>query len=392
MLQPYTSAACGLPAVATAADGRIDAAMLASGENRGDALTLRQVSVPVATSRAAPPAVSVIVCAFTEDRWEDLSRAVDSLHQQTEQAREIIVVIDHCPGLLHRARRDLTGVTVVPNRFGKGLSGGRNTGVLAASGDVIAFLDDDAAADPGWIAAISDCYRDPRVLGVGGLVEPAWDNGRPSWFPPELDWVVGCSYRGLPEVSAPVRNFIGANMSLRREVLDRLGGFSVALGRVGSVPLGCEETELCLRASQLHPEGVLLYEPAASVSHRVRAKRATWAYLRSRCYAEGLSKATVAKLAGSRRALASERSYVRSVIPRAVIMALTGAVRGRRAGLATALVLIGAVATTATGYAVAMLAASGTSRYAAGTVHRQTGLRTVSAPSAEEHPVGRKAA
>ena len=310
----------------------------------------------------------MIVCAFTEDRWEDLSRAVDSLHQQTEQAKEIIVVIDHCPGLLHRARRDLMGVTVIPNSSGKGLSGGRNTGTLAASGDVIAFLDDDAAADPGWIAAISDCYQDPRVLGVGGLVKPAWDNGRPSWFPPELDWVVGCSYRGLTEVSAPVRNFIGANMSFRREVLDQLGGFSADLGRVGAIPLGCEETELCLRASQLHPEGVLLYEPAASVSHRVRAKRASWAYLRSRCYAEGLSKATVAKLAGSRRALASERAYMRSVIPRALVTALTGAARGQRAGLATALALIGAVVITGTGYAVGRLAASTKARYAVGTV------------------------
>ena len=140
-------------------------------------------------------------------------------------------MIDHCPGLLHRAQRDLAGVTVLPNRFGKGLSGGRNTGAMAASGDVIAFLDDDAAADPGWIAAISDRYQDPRVLGVGGLVKPAWDIGRPSWFPPELDWVVGCSYRGLPEVSGPVRNFIGANMSFRREVLDRLGGFSAGWAR-----------------------------------------------------------------------------------------------------------------------------------------------------------------
>ena len=320
----------------------------------------------------------MIVCAFTEDRWEDLSRAVDSLHRQTEQPREVIVVIDHCPGLLHRAQRDLAGVTVLPNRFGKGLSGGRNTGAMAASGDVIAFLDDDAAADPGWIAAISDRYQDPRVLGVGGLVKPAWDIGRPSWFPPELDWVVGCSYRGLPEVSGPVRNFIGANMSFRREVLDRLGGFSAGLGRVDAIPLGCEETELCLRASQLHPEGVLLYEPAASVSHRVRAKRASWSYLRSRCYAEGLSKAAVAKLAGSRRALASKRSYLRSVIPRALVMALSGAAWGRRADLTTALALVGAVVITGTGYAVGRLRASAAARFAVGTVHRQARTQTES--------------
>ena len=172
-----------------------------------------------------------------------------------------------------------------------------------------------------------------------------------------------------------MRNFIGANMSFRRR-LDRLGRVLGRFGPGGRFPLGCEETELCLRASQLHPEGVLLYEPAASVSHRVRAKRASWAYLRSRCYAEGLSKATVAKLAGSRRVLASERAYMRSVIPRALVMALTGAARGRRAGLATALALIGAVVITGTGYTVGRLAASATARYAVGTVRWQARPRT----------------
>ena len=53
---------------------------------------------------ATRPAVSVIVYGYTEDRWDDLSRAVRSIHEQTEPAREIILVIDHCPGLLRRAR------------------------------------------------------------------------------------------------------------------------------------------------------------------------------------------------------------------------------------------------------------------------------------------------
>ena len=66
---------------------------------------------------ATRPAVSVIVCGYTEDRWDDLSRAVRSLHEQTEPAREVILVIDHCPGLLRRARDDLAGVSVVPNRL-----------------------------------------------------------------------------------------------------------------------------------------------------------------------------------------------------------------------------------------------------------------------------------
>ena len=291
------------------------------------------ITTPTTPQPSARPAVSVIVCAFTEDRWEDLSRAVDSLHRQTEQPREVIVVIDHCPGLLHRAQRDLAGVTVLPNRFGKGLSGGRNTGAMADGGDVIAFLDDDAAADPGWIAAICDRYQDPRVLGVGGLVKPDWDTGRPSWFPPELDWVVGCSYRGLPEASAPVRNFIGANMSFRREVLDQLGGFSDGLGRVDAIPLGCEETELCLRASQRptprESSSTNLPPPSRTgCAPTVRAGPTCVLGATRRDCRRPPSRSWLA----SRRALASERSYVQSVIPRALVMALTGAARGHQGG------------------------------------------------------------
>jgi hypothetical protein len=305
---------------------------------------------------AVRPTVSVIVCGFTEDRWDDLCRAVRSLRAQTEPAEEIILVVDHCPGLLRRARENLAGLTVVPNRMAKGLAGGRNTGVAEARGDVVAFLDDDAAADPDWLARLADHYGDARVMGVGGLVKPVFEAGRPAWFPPELDWVVGCSYQGMPVQPAPVRNFIGANMSFRREILADLHGFSAGLGRVGTTPLGWEGTELCLRASQRYPDGVLLHEPAASVDHRVREPRARWGYLWSRCYAEGLSKAKVARLAGTGRALASERSYVRSTIPRAVGRSLLRAARGRLEGLLSALALISAVMVTSAGYIAGQVA------------------------------------
>jgi GT2 family glycosyltransferase len=300
----------------------------------------------------ARPTVSVVVCGFTEDRWEDLRQAVNSLHEQVEPPREIILVVDHCPGLLRRAHEHLAGLTIVPNRRARGLAGARNTGGAEAHGDVVAFMDDDAAADPHWLARLADHYRDARVMGVGGFVRPAWETGRPPWFPPELDWVVGCSYLGLPVRSGPVRNFIGANMSFRREVMADLDGFSVGLGRIGTTPLGCEETEFCLRLSQRYPDGVLLYEPAASVEHRVREKRARWGYLWSRCYAEGLSKARVARLAGAGRALSSERSYVRSTVPRGIGRSLRTALQGRLAGLLSALALVSAIMVTGAGYLV----------------------------------------
>lgn len=64
--------------------------------------------------------------------------------------------------------------------------------------------------------------------------------------------LVGCTYRGMPKVATEVRNFIGANMSFLAEVPNRVGGFKAALGRQDAVPLGCEETELCIRSVPGH--------------------------------------------------------------------------------------------------------------------------------------------
>jgi O-antigen/teichoic acid export membrane protein/GT2 family glycosyltransferase len=302
----------------------------------------------------AVPSLSVVVCAFTMDRWDDVTRAIGSLHAQSHRPHEVILVIDHCDALLRRASRAFagTGVRVLESTEQRGLSGARNTGVRAACGEVVAFLDDDAAAEPGWAEHLLAAYQDPDVMGVGGRVRPDWEQGRPAWFPHEFDWVVGCSYRGMPTGAgtARVRNFIGANMSFRRGLLTGLGGFRHDLGRVGTRPLGGEETELCIRAAHRHRDRRMLYAPAASVRHRVPAHRGTWRYFRARCYAEGLSKAAVREHGGADAALSTERGYLSSTIPAALLAPLR---RGAdRAGWGTVAALLLGVAATVTGYCV----------------------------------------
>jgi glucosyl-dolichyl phosphate glucuronosyltransferase len=286
---------------------------------------------------------SVVVCSYTEDRWDDLRAAVDSLARQTVLPHEIVVVVDHNDVLLDRAERAFAAAVVVPNKEGRGLSGARNTGVAQATGDVVAFLDDDAAAASTWLETMLAAYADPRVVGVGTTVAAQWPAGRPGWFPPEFDWVVGCSYVGLPERTGPVRNPIGAAMSFRRSVFDHVGGFSAELGRVGTLPLGCEETEFCIRIRQAQPEAVILFEPSATVRHRVGAGRTTVAYFLRRCFAEGVSKATVGSRVGRDDALSTERVYVRRVLPRAVRRGLTSPREGWRA----ASVVLGLTVTSA---------------------------------------------
>jgi glucosyl-dolichyl phosphate glucuronosyltransferase len=301
---------------------------------------------------------SVVICVYTEMRWDDIVAAVDSVSAQDVRPVEILVVVDQNPVLLDRARRALSpDVRVLPNAQRQGLSGARNTAVAAAVGAVVVFLDDDAAARPGWLRALLGPYADPDVVAVGGVAHPRFPAGRPGLLPSggdggdatgELDWIVGCTYTGQPTARAEVRNLMGCNMSVRREVFDRVGGFAEDLGRIGRNPLGCEETEFCIRVRQAYRradrEARIVFEPAAQVDHRVTADRVRWSYLRRRSWSEGLSKAAVSRLVGSDDALSTERAYVATVLPAAVAREL----RAGRPAAAGAVVV--ALAATCAGY------------------------------------------
>jgi GT2 family glycosyltransferase len=145
-------------------------------------------------------------------------------------------------------------------------------------------------------------------------------------------------------------------MLLRREIFEHVGGFHHDLGRVGALPAGCEETELCIRARQYWPQGRFLYEPGASVAHRVPAQRTTWRYFCTRCYAEGYSKALVSKRIGRRDGLASERTYTLKTLPHGIMRGLRDTLlRHDIAGMARAIAIILGFVLTTMGYMVGYL-------------------------------------
>ncbi len=309
----------------------------------------------IALSRR-PVTISVVICAYTEERWAEIRSAIASVATQVSPALECLLIVDHHPGLAERARRELSGCRVIESEGPQGLSGARNTGTAHARGEVVAFLDDDARAAPDWLARLAEAYERPEVVAAGGLVIPDWVDCRPDWFPPEFDWVVGCSHSGMPRAPEAVRNLIGANMSLRRDVLVEIGGFAEALGRSGANTAGCEETELCIRATGARPDATVWYDPGAVVRHKVPSSRGTWSYFLRRCLGEGRSKALVTSRAGSDRGLEAERAYLRSTIPLGVARSLGEAVHGRRSAALRAAAMVAGVGATAGGYAAAHVA------------------------------------
>ncbi|WP_344270507.1 glycosyltransferase family 2 protein [Streptomyces hebeiensis] len=304
---------------------------------------------------------SVVICVYTEERWDAIRAAVESVARQSLPALEILLVVDHNAALLARLRREYRRLTargevrVLANAGPRGLSAGRNTGIGAARGELVAFLDDDAVAEPDWLRYFDEAYGDPRVLAVGGRTVPAWSSGhRPGWFPEEFDWVVGCTYRGLPAGRVRVRNVLGGNASFRRSAFVTAGGFATGIGRRegDGRPLGCEETELCIRLTAAVPDAVLLIDDRAVIHHAVPADRERFRYLRARSYAEGLSKALVARSVGAAKGLESERRYTTRVLPAGIARGVRDALRGSADGLGRAGAIVTGVMAAAAGYAV----------------------------------------
>jgi GT2 family glycosyltransferase len=308
-----------------------------------------------AGTRPTAADATVVVCAFASARLEQTVACIGSVLRQDPAPAQVMVVVDHNDGLLADLRKRLPEtVEIVANPDARGLSSARNTAIARSRGTYIAFIDDDAVAHDGWLARLLSAFADPAVIGAGGHARPLWAQPPPRWFPPEFLWVVGCSYTGLPETGA-VRNPLGCNMAFRAEAFRSVGVFNPAIGRLGSLPLGCEETEFCIRATRMVPDAHITLVGGAEIDHHVPSSRATVSYLLRRCFFEGISKALVRGL-GDQRSLDTERTYLRRALPTRVRSALRRAAGGHVAeGLGLVAALAGSVGVAATGYLLGLV-------------------------------------
>ncbi|MCK4498397.1 glycosyltransferase [Candidatus Bathyarchaeota archaeon] len=258
--------------------------------------------------------VSVIISSYTEKRLNDILKCISSLGRQTLPPIEIILVLNPVEELVrfYRSRLPTSIKIIVSPRFG--LSHARNAGAQAASGSLIAFIDDDAFADEDWLKNVVQNFDDPDVMGVGGTARALWDEGRPRWFPEELDWIVGCSYKGFPEHRSLIRNPFGCNMCFRKLIFSKVGFFRTDIGRMGKILLANEETEFSMRILRKNPNWKIVYEPSAVVNHRVPRNRKTLKYVWKRSFFEGLSKALISSGSSLQNTLYTEGRYLRYLL------------------------------------------------------------------------------
>ena len=224
--------------------------------------------------------LSVIVC--THDRPDDLRRCLVGL-QSLEDPVEVVVV----DSASQTPVDPVDGARVVRLEE-PGLSRARNAGLAVASGDLVAFVDDDATVAPDWARRISEPFADDDVGCVGGACVPAFASARPRWLSERLLQYAGITrFHERREVAARRDYPFGANICFRREAFG--GGFPEHLGRTGSALLSGEEVVAIDRVLERGYRVVL--EPGAVVHHLVAPERCRSSYFWRRLWWQGVTRA-----------------------------------------------------------------------------------------------------
>ncbi len=263
--------------------------------------------------------VSVILTTHSLDNWQNLADAISSLLNQTYVETEIIIVVDGNPELSQRIAKVYDGqheIKIVATTENVGCPGARNTGIRAARGDVIAFLDDDAVAETTWIETLVGTYEELGAIAVGGKILPIWLCDRPGYLPEEFYWLVGVTHEGFAdEKVVEVRNTFGPNTSFKREVFEKVGLFKENLGlaRTGRPYLQADEAEFSLRMKEQLGKGVI-YNPEAIVYHKIPKTKVEVKMLLKTAFCQGYSKALLRSLSSSPEPLATEKSYLSDLL------------------------------------------------------------------------------
>lgn len=239
--------------------------------------------------------ISACICTYNRDRF--LYGALESLAKQNLKPSTFEVILvdnnstDQTPQLAGQFRRDYGDVSFHYFREQKqGLSHARNRAVQEAQGNLIAFIDDDAIADPAYLSNLITFFdNNPQVMAAGGKILPYFHptNQAPAWLSYYLIGLLSCLDLGDEAKPFP-RYPIGCNMAFRKQVFDQVGLFDPRLGRIKNSLMGSEEKDLFVRVKEAGLP--VYYVPQALVYHTIPPERTADPFLRKVSQGIGMSE------------------------------------------------------------------------------------------------------
>jgi glycosyltransferase involved in cell wall biosynthesis len=245
--------------------------------------------------------IAAIICTHNRDNY--LGAAIDSLLAQDCDDFEILVVDNASSDRTHAIVEERLSHPRLKYIYEStlGLSVARNRGAKETTAPILAYLDDDAVASPQWLTALLAAYRDNEKLAIaGGKVTLIWPGGisPPNWISDELAGNLGLYNLGdtVIYIEKPGLTPRGLNYSIRRDFLEKIGGFDPNLGRKGKNLLSNEEvymTELALKGGYQ-----VAYLPDALVAHNVTPERTKAGWFLQRSWWQGISECYREEIAG----------------------------------------------------------------------------------------------
>lgn len=245
----------------------------------------------MAINRKPPISPRITACICTYNRYDLLPKAIDSLiNQNIDESLYRIVIVDNSPR--NEKATELAAYYIAKSKnidyrleLIPGLSNARNVAAENCGTDFIAYMDDDAIADPNWLKSILVAFDSPEgeVALVGGKVDPIWQSSRPEWLDHSLlGYVSVVNWGGNLREANESEWFAGTNISFKTQVLIEQGLFDTKLGRSGNGfnLLSNEETELVNRIKKT--PSLCMYQPDAVVQHLVEDKRLSQDWYRKR--------------------------------------------------------------------------------------------------------------
>ena len=280
------------------------------------------------------PLISVVIATLNREQY--LLECLSSVLAQTYPSFEIVIVDQSSDGTLpgaieqHFPREDRVKYVHMEHA---GLSRARNRGLEHATGKIVAFIDDDALAQPCWLEAMAETLDTDSKAGlVTGRIDPIWMKARPDWYPKEREFLLGLydigeQVRELPEHDLP----LGGNMAGRRDLILACGSFDERFGFNGFRKRPLLSGEDSLLAERVKRAGYLLYyNPRAVIQHRIGPHKLTRQYFLRRHFWEGVTTIErMAILEQINRRMLQHYTYHGKAVSMALLRALLPALENR---------------------------------------------------------------
>jgi GT2 family glycosyltransferase len=244
------------------------------------------------------PRLSVVIATYS--RASLLNECLRHLASQRFQSGDEVIVVDNgsvddTAGIVRTHQPTFPTALHLLTEPRPGKSHALARALAVAQGEVLAFLDDDVNVGVGWLDAVRDTMVDSSVALMGGRVEPRWDARVPPWMRHapfryrRLGAPLGLLDYPSEVVELGPRTVLGANMAVRRDVFEAVGGFATHLGKLRGTLLSGEDHELCLRVQRAGFKAI--YVPRAVVHHWVPWERARAGYFLQWFYWSGITNA-----------------------------------------------------------------------------------------------------